>query len=103
MPTYEYECKNCGHYFEAFHSMSAIPLTDCPRCCKNTLIRLIGKGGAVIVKGTATPCRGGRRIIPKDRLGEGKNKTEKPFWRDGPVNKKILKNPEKYIKEGVVD
>jgi hypothetical protein len=85
--------------------MSAELLTDCPNCHQPQLIKLIGMGSAAIIRGTKTPCRGGRKHKPKskDKLGEGKNKGENPFWRDGPINKKVLKNPEKYIKEGEVD
>jgi len=104
MPTYDYECRSCGYMFEAFHAMSAKPLTECPSCHEPKLIKLIGIGSAVIIKGTETPCHGGRSKKKKlDRLGEGKNKGEKPFWRDGPINKDVLKNPKKYIKEGKVD
>ena len=82
--------------------------TDCPKCHQPKLIKLIGIGLSPIIRGTTTPCRGGRTIKERksklgDRVGEGKNKSEKPFWRDGPVNKEILKNPEKYIREGKVD
>ncbi|HEV2330975.1 MAG TPA: zinc ribbon domain-containing protein [Verrucomicrobiae bacterium] len=31
MPTYEYLCEKCGHEFEAFRSISAEPLKNCPR------------------------------------------------------------------------
>lgn len=101
MPTYDYECDNCGYEFEAFHGMSAKPLIDCPECNQSKLIKLIGSGAAVIIRGIENPCRGTRGS--KDRLGEGKNKGKKPFWRDGPVNKKVLKDPEKYVKTGKVD
>ena len=30
MPTYDYRCKNCGHEFEEFQSMSDPPLTKHP-------------------------------------------------------------------------
>lgn len=111
MPTYDYQCEACGHEFEAFHAMSAEPLAECPECREPKLIKLISPGAAVIVRGTENPCRGIRgttkkkeKIPPKklDRLGEGKNKGKQPFWRDGPINKDILKNPERYIKEGKV-
>ncbi len=101
MPSYDYECGSCGFEFEAFHSMSMEPLIDCPECNKPELIKLISPGASVIVKGTKTPCKG--RKTPKDRLGEGKFKGEKPFWRDGKIEKRILNNPEKYIREGKVD
>ena len=32
MPTYEYECRKCGHRFERFQLMSAPPLSTCPQC-----------------------------------------------------------------------
>lgn len=90
--------------------MSAEPLKDCPECGKHKLMKLIGPGAAVIVRGTANPCRGTKKVKdikrrkPKlvDKLGEGKNKSGKPFWRDGKIDKKILKNPGKYIREGKV-
>lgn len=111
MPAYDYECQTCDYKFESFHGMFVEPLIDCPRCNQPKLIKLIGAGVLVIVKGTENPCRGGvsrktekKRIPSKrhDRFGEGRNKSDKPFWRDGPVNKDVLKNPEQYIREGKV-
>jgi len=51
MPTYEYECKSCGHTFEAFQSMSDAPLSKCPECGKE-IRRLINGGGGIIFKGS---------------------------------------------------
>jgi len=89
LPTYDYICDECGYEFEAFHGMLADPLIDCPECQKPSLIKLIGAGGAVIIKGTKTPCRGSygprkqkkkSKIRKLDKLGEGKNKGKIPFW-----------------------
>lgn len=104
MPTYEYKCDSCGFEFEAFHSMSAEDLEDCPNCKRPDLIKLISAGLPPIIKGTENPYKG-RRVSQthKDRLGEGNNKIENPWWRDGPLNKDVLKNPERYIKKGKVD
>ena len=109
MPTYDYKCTSCGHELEAFHAMSAEPLVDCPQCNQPELIKLVGMGAAVIVRGTETPCHGGRSIKKQrmqpnkaDRLGEGKNKTGRPWWRKKGINKKVLKNPKKYIQTGDV-
>ncbi len=105
MPTYDYECSSCDYLFEAFHSMLAKPLIDCPRCDTPTLIKLISPGATVIVKGSENPCKGrmGDNKSQKQRIDNGSNlKGQRPFWRDGSVNKKILKNPEKYIEEGEV-
>jgi len=85
--------------------MSAKTLIDCPRCNQPKLIKLISAGAAVIIPGTTTPCRshrGSKTEKRRDKLGQGKNKSGEPFWRDGPVNKEVLENPERYIKEGNV-
>ncbi|MDR1838413.1 MAG: zinc ribbon domain-containing protein, partial [Treponema sp.] len=47
MPTYEYECKDCGHGFEVFQAMSDPPLKECPQCGKEVR-RLIFGGSGVI-------------------------------------------------------
>lgn len=51
MPTYEYECVECGHRFEAFQSMSDDPLTECEHC-KGPVKRLISGGTGIIFKGS---------------------------------------------------
>ena len=50
MPTYEYECKSCGHRFDAFQNIKDEPLKVCPECGKE-LRRLIYGGTGVIFKG----------------------------------------------------
>jgi len=53
MPTYEYQCTKCGVVFDEFQSITAEPLTDCPKCQKKkTLKRLIGGGAGIIFKGS---------------------------------------------------
>ena len=51
MPTYEYECKSCGHNFEVFQSMSEEPLKTCVKCGKEVR-RLILGGAGIIFKGS---------------------------------------------------
>ena len=51
MPTYEYECRECNHVFEAFQSMSAKPIRKCPEC-GGKVKRLIGTGAGIIFKGS---------------------------------------------------
>lgn len=52
MPTYSYRCTQCDHTFEAFHSMSAEPLKDCPNeGCEGSVEKLIGTGSGVLFKG----------------------------------------------------
>lgn len=50
MPTYEYECKQCGYQFEEFQSILADPETICPKC-KGKVHRLLTTGGGIIFKG----------------------------------------------------
>lgn len=45
MPIYEYECKDCGHQLEAIQKISDVPLTDCPECGKNSLLKQISAAG----------------------------------------------------------
>lgn len=53
MPTYEYECKKCGHVFEEFQSMTAEPLTDCPlESCDGQVQRLLSGGAGFLFKGS---------------------------------------------------
>ena len=49
MPTYEYECSQCG-VFEEYQDMTDELLTKCPTC-GGGVQRLLGAGAAVIVKG----------------------------------------------------
>ena len=53
MPTYEYECKTCGHRFEQFQSISDAPVMQCPEC-QGTVKRLLSGGSGFIMKGGAT-------------------------------------------------
>ncbi|MDG1136621.1 MAG: zinc ribbon domain-containing protein [Phycisphaerales bacterium] len=52
MPTYDYQCQDCGHEFELFQQMSAPVKKKCPECAKLQLKRLIGAGSAVMFKGS---------------------------------------------------
>lgn len=52
MPTYEYECRACGHRFEHFQSMTSKKLRKCPDCEQRKLIRLVGSGAGLIFKGS---------------------------------------------------
>lgn len=41
MPIYEYECKECGHAFDALQKISDEPLSDCPDCGISSLRKLV--------------------------------------------------------------
>ncbi|NOY74925.1 MAG: zinc ribbon domain-containing protein [Kiritimatiellaeota bacterium] len=81
MPTYEYECESCGHYLEAFQSMTAAHFKKCPECGKDALKRKIGAGAGIIFKGSGfyeTDYK--KKDAPKESDGdskkEGKSETK---------------------------
>jgi putative FmdB family regulatory protein len=76
MPTYDYECKACGHTFDELQSFSDSPLTKCPACKKNKLERLFGGGGAIIFKGSGFYETDYRRPPEKSSDGDGAAKAE---------------------------
>jgi putative FmdB family regulatory protein len=51
MPTYEYECESCGHFFEEFQKMTDEPVKECP-VCGGKVRRVISGGSGVIYKGS---------------------------------------------------
>ena len=51
MPTYEYQCQKCRRIHEAFQSITAKPLTKCPRG-GGRLKRLMGSGSGFLFRGS---------------------------------------------------
>jgi len=51
MPTYEYECQQCGQHFERFQRITESPLKKCPQC-GGRVKRLLGTGAGIIFKGS---------------------------------------------------
>jgi putative FmdB family regulatory protein len=74
MPTYDYECKVCGHTFEAFQSMSDDPLKECPECGKE-LRRLIGGGLGIIFKGNGFYATDNKKPSPVGSPSNGNGKS----------------------------
>lgn len=52
MPTYEYECRSCGHKFEVMQTITEEPLANCPQC-DGRVDRLISGGSGFILRSTA--------------------------------------------------
>lgn len=52
MPTYEYQCSQCGNKLEAFQKITDSPLKLCPRCGHESLHRGPGGGIGLAFKGT---------------------------------------------------
>jgi len=71
MPTYEYECVKTGRRFEVFQNMSDAPVRKCPECGGKAR-RLIGAGGAVILKGSGFYATDYRTSKGASRCGQGR-------------------------------
>lgn len=50
MPTYQYSCNDCGHFFEAVQSFSDDSLTVCPEC--EGKLRKVYNAVGVVFKGS---------------------------------------------------
>jgi putative FmdB family regulatory protein len=77
MPTYDYQCKNCGYQFEAFQAMSEDPLKECPEC-QGSVKRLIGGGAGLIFKGAGFYINDSKKTQDKptsSKQSEGKRQT----------------------------
>lgn len=51
MPTYEYECLECGEKIEIFHKVTDSPIKKCPSC-NGEVRKLISAGCGLIFKGS---------------------------------------------------
>jgi len=92
MPTYEYECLNCGYKFESFEKISDIPFyKDCPRCGKNKAKRLISNGAGLIFKGTGFYVTD----YKKKTTGSSQEKTESSSKGEEKKSKTNLSSEEK--------
>lgn len=70
MLTYEYECEICGEVFEQRRSITADPLSECPRCGGKLHQRVTGGSGFVIKgAGPAAPGERGRGECSLERTG----------------------------------
>ncbi|MGE5731669.1 MAG: FmdB family zinc ribbon protein [Gemmatimonas sp.] len=82
MPIYEYRCTSCGHELEALQKISDAPLTACPSCKSDGLVKRVSAAGFQL-KGSgwyATDFKGGKPAAAKatgDSKGpDGKTETK---------------------------
>ncbi|MEM9036495.1 MAG: FmdB family zinc ribbon protein [Actinomycetota bacterium] len=45
MPTYDYRCDACGHRFEMVQSIKDDPITICPNCGAEQVVKVFGVPG----------------------------------------------------------
>jgi putative FmdB family regulatory protein len=99
MPIYEYQCRVCGHEFEAMHKVSDQPLVDCPACGQPELTKLVSAAGFRLKGGGwyETDFKGGsetKRNLVGD-AGESKSTPEKKPADSGKDSKPAAAAPEK--------
>jgi len=106
MPTYRYQCKNCGHELEELQSMNEEPLLRCPDCKTDNLARVMSGGAGLIFKGSgfyltdykkdsASPGKPGEKTgtaaagsEKKESPAEKRERNEKSEKMDAPGEKK---------------
>jgi len=78
VPTYQYSCTDCGHFFEAVQSFSDDSLTVCPEC--EGRLRKVFNAVGVVFKGS-----GFYRTDSRSESGHknGHSSTEKSSPKDG--------------------
>ncbi len=83
MPTYQYSCTECGHFFEQFQSFSEDSLTVCPQC--EGRLRKVFNAVGVVFKGSgstgptagrARPAATARATPPSTSSGSDKGGSE---------------------------
>lgn len=86
MPTYVYECKDCGHRFELFQSFSAEALRTCPECQRVALRKVLFPAG-VVFKGSGFYVNDSRGPRPKTSTSDSKpGNDKKPEGRKSPAS-----------------
>ncbi len=70
MPTYEYECKDCGLRFERRQAITENPVNECPEC-HGRVERLISGGIGFISEGSnSQKYRQQENNCPMERTGK---------------------------------
>ena len=86
MPTYPYQCQNCGNEFDQYQKFTDVPLTKCPRCKKNKLQRVVVPS-AIVFKGSGWYKTDSRSKSPATPKTNGKNgdKAAEPATAEKPA------------------
>ncbi|MFT4008725.1 MAG: zinc ribbon domain-containing protein [Nocardioidaceae bacterium] len=73
MPTYQYACTECDHFFEQFQSFTDDALTVCPQCSGK--LRKVFNAVGVVFKGSGFYRTDSRSDSGAKGEGSGKEKT----------------------------
>ena len=112
MPTYDYECSECGYYKEVFQKFSEKPLVRCPKCKKHKFRRVILSAPHVSVKGEPTtiqhladrnPQKLGKYELESKMQADNIDKVKKDREANqlrNKINKMTPSQKKKYIEKG---
>jgi len=81
VPTYQYQCIECEHEFEAIQAFSDAPISTCPECGKS--VRKIYSNVGVVFKGsgfykTDSRTKSDKAVTEKKTDKKPENKAETP-------------------------
>lgn len=94
MPTYDYECSNCGNKLEdIYQKITDNPLKKCNSCKKNTLERVIF-APHVYVRGEATTIG---QLAERNSAKMGKLQVQEKTLKDKDSKKAALKEAKKEM------
>ena len=69
MPTYDYQCRNCGHRVEVLHGVNAPGPTACDQC--GGPMRKLLSLPAIVFRGTGWAKKDARESRPTAKAGAG--------------------------------
>ncbi len=72
VPTYQYACTECGHFFEQFQSFTDDALTECPVCSGK--LRKVFNAVGVVFKGSGFYRNDSRSPVSEKSEGGSKEK-----------------------------
>ncbi len=81
MPTYQYSCTDCGHFFEAVQSFADDSLTVCPVC--DGRLRKVFNAVGVVFKGSGFYRNDSRAAAGAGSSGEGTGGSKDGGSKDG--------------------
>lgn len=82
MPTYTYQCENCGVRFDRRQKFSEKPLTTCPECSEEALrkvftpVGIVFKGSGFYATDHRSPSGGSRKNGSSKEESKGEEKKE---------------------------
>ena len=82
MPTYTYQCENCGVRFDRHQKFTDKPLTKCPECSEEALrkvftpVGIVFKGSGFYATDHRSPSGGARKNGSAKEEGKSEAKTD---------------------------